>query len=158
MFKIKVKVKVTSGQLVCGQLLPSWADVLCLILWAPSQQNGFFTGGKRSQNPGSKPGQHPGQAAQNLPQIRAGCPEPWGRQIFAQFAFWQAARIWGRFWAGLPKVLPGVLPRVSSELPSPGGGKELAVADSISHNYEPSVVRLDENSLSLRPARTGSPS
>ena len=43
----------------------------------------------------------------------------------------RAARIWGRFWAGLPKVLPGVLPRVSSELPSPGGGKELAVADSI---------------------------
>ena len=58
---------------------------------------------KGPQNTGSKPGQHPGQAAQNLPQIRAGCPEPWGRQIFAQLAFWQAARIWGRFWAGLPR-------------------------------------------------------
>ena len=91
----------------------------------------------RAANPGSTPGRLPrtcpksGQAALSLSQIRAGCPEPWGRQIFAQFAFWQAARIWGRFWAGLPKVLPGVLPRVSSELPSPGGGKELAVADSI---------------------------
>ena len=96
----------------------------------------------RAANPGSTPGRLPrtcpksGQAALSLPQIRAGCPEPWGRQMFAQLAFWQAARIWGRFWAGLPKVLPGVLPRVSSELPSPGGGKELAVADIIMYIYE----------------------
>ena len=56
----------------------------------------------------------------------AGCPDL--GQVLGR-----AAQIWGRFWAGLPKVLPGVLPRVSSELPSPGGGKELTVADSIKY-------------------------
>ena len=97
--------------------LPWWYKLSTL-----SQQYGYFTGGKRFQTWAANPGSTPGR----LSRTRGV-----GRVSHNLLFGWQAAQIWGRFWAGLPKVLPGVLPRVSSELPSPGGGKELAVADSI---------------------------
>ena len=98
----------------------------------------------RAANPGSTSGRLPKtcpksrQAALSLPQIRAGCPEPWGRQICVQFALWQAAQIWDRFWAGLPKVLPGVLPGFPRSCLAQGRGKELVVADIIYNLHKPS--------------------
>ena len=85
-------------------------------------------------NPGSTPGSLPrpcpksGQAAQNLGVGRFSHNLLFGRLPGS-----------GAGWAGLPKVLPGELPRVSSELPSPGGGKELAVADIISNTVHRSI-------------------
>ena len=86
----------------------------------------------RAANPGSTPGRLPrtcsksGPAAENLPQIRAGCPEPWGRQIFAQCAFWQAAWIWGlseKVWLESPDRAPAPgLVRGSRH--RPGAGKK----------------------------------